>query len=177
MIQVKEDVGTGWNSGPARPRERGGWIVGEACVSIEHTVRILGAAALSATALLASAPIAIGSTAVPGIRAEIARDAYDQAACGYWLGDGASRDLAWIEETVRPTESQRASFDAFRAAVQQAQETMRAACRAGPSDEPEVVPREIEAMLMAFAIICPAFDALYAQLTDYQKVHLYEAME
>ncbi|WP_342239424.1 Spy/CpxP family protein refolding chaperone [Inquilinus sp. OTU3971] len=146
-------------------------------MSIEHIVRVLGAAVISVTTVLGSASVAVGSTAAPGVRAEIARDAYDQAACGYWVGDGAARDLARIEETVRPTEGQRGSFHAFRVAVQQAQETMRAACRAGPSDETEVVPREIEAMLLAFAIICPAFDALYAQLTDYQKTRLYEAME
>lgn len=145
-------------------------------MSIEYTVRSLRSAALAAAVVLGSVSTATASTEAPGVRAEIARDAFDQAACGYWLGDGTAQDLAWIAETVRPTGSQRAAFDSFSVAVHQAQETMRAACRAGSTDETEVLPAEIQAMLHAFAIICPAFDELYAQLNDEQKVRLYEAM-
>lgn len=148
-------------------------------MSIRDIARLLRSAALAVAVVLGSVSIAaapVDAPFGPGDRTEVARDPHGMVVCSYWLGDGAARDLAWIEGIVRPTESQRASFDALELAVQEAQETMRAACRAGPSDEPEELPREIEAMLLAFAIVCPAFDTLYAQLSDEQKSRLDDAM-
>lgn len=148
-------------------------------MSIRDIVLFLRSAALAAAAVLVSASIAVGSIDAPmgpSDRSEVTPDPHGMAVCGYWLGDGAARDLAWIKAIVRPTESQRASFDALQLAVQEAEETMRAACRSGPSDEPEELPREIEGMLLAFAIICPAFDTLYGQLSDDQKTRLDDAM-
>jgi hypothetical protein len=141
--------------------------------------RLLQAATLAGLLALGGGSIAAASVDAPagsGDRTEVLPDPHGMAACGYWLGDGAARDLSRIRAAVRPTESQRAAFDALELAVHQAQETMRAACWAGPSDEPEELPREIDAMLLAFAIICPAFDALYAQLSDDQKSRLDDAV-
>jgi len=148
-------------------------------MSIQNIVLVLRSAALAAAAVLVSASIAAGSADAPvglGDRSAVTPDPHGIAVCGYWLGDGAARDLAWIKDIVKPTESQRTSFDALELALQEAQETVRSACRAGPSDEPEELPREVEAMLLAFAIICPAFDAFYGQLSDEQKSRLENAM-
>jgi hypothetical protein len=141
--------------------------------------RLLRAATLAGLVVLGGGSIAAASVDAPigrGDHAGALPDPHGMAVCGYWLGDGAVRDLSRIRAVVRPTANQHAAFDAFELAVQQAQETMRAACRAGPSDEQEELPREIDGMLLAFAIICPAFDALYAQLSDDQKSRLDDAM-
>jgi hypothetical protein len=142
--------------------------------------RLLQAATLAGLLVLGSGSIAAASVDAPagsGDRTEVLPDPHGMAPCGYWLGDGAARDLSRIRAAVRPTEGQRAAFNALELAVQQARDTMRAACSAGPTDEPEELPREIDAMLLAFAIICPAFDALYAQLSDEQKSRLDDAMD
>lgn len=144
-------------------------------MSIRDIVLLLRSVLLATAVWLGGTSIAAASVDAPA-GADIAPDPHGIANCGYWLGDGATRDLAWIKEIVRPTESQRASFGAFELAVQEAQETVRAACRAGPTDEPEELPREIEAMLLAFAILCPAFDTLYSQLSDEQRARLDDAM-
>ena len=148
-------------------------------MSIRDIVVMLRSAVLAAAVVFGGTSVAAASVDAAvgfGDGTDIAPDPHGIALCGYWLGDGAARDLAWIKEIVRPTEIQRASFDALETAVQEARETVRAACRAGPTDEPEELPREIEAMLLAFAIVCPAFDAFYTQLSDEQKGRLDDAM-
>ncbi|WP_342238586.1 Spy/CpxP family protein refolding chaperone [Inquilinus sp. OTU3971] len=178
LIQVKDEIGTGWNSVPARSACRQS-VAGGTAMSIRDIVALLRSAVLAAAAVLGGTSIAAASVDAPvglGDRTEVTRDPHGMAVCGYWLGDAATRDLAWIKEIVKPTEGQRASFDALELAVQEAQETMRAACRAGPSDEPEELPREVEAMLLAFAMIYPVLDAFYGQLSDDQKSRLDSAM-
>ena len=148
-------------------------------MSTASMIRFLQAATLAGLLVLGSGSIAAASVDAPGgsgDHTEVLPDPHGMAACGYWLGDGAAQDLSRIRAAVRPTEAQREAFNALELAMQQARDMMRAACWAGPSDEPDELPREVDAMLLAFAIICPAFDALYAQLSDDQKSRLDNAM-
>jgi hypothetical protein len=88
--------------------------------------------------------------------------------------------VAWrmsvIEEAVRPSEAQRAAFDALKDASKKAADTMAASC---PRDYPsngsarlEAMERRLDAMLAGVRTVRPAFDAFYASLTDDQKRRL-----
>jgi hypothetical protein len=81
-----------------------------------------------------------------------------------------------FEQFIKPTEAQRAKFDAFKAASAKAAETMRAAC---PAETPRTMPARMEAMekrmdamLQAVKIIRPALDEFYATLDSEQKSRL-----
>jgi hypothetical protein len=81
-----------------------------------------------------------------------------------------------LEELIKPTEAQKATFDAFKAASNKAAEIMRAAC---PTEIPLTMPgrmammeKRSEAMLQAIKAVRPALDAFYATLNDEQKAEI-----
>jgi len=81
-----------------------------------------------------------------------------------------------FEQLIKPTEAQRAKFDAFKAASAKAAKTMRAACPAEiPSTLParmEAMEKRMDAMLQAVKIVRPAVDDFYATLDTDQKSRL-----
>lgn len=88
----------------------------------------------------------------------------------------ASWRIGAIEEIVKPTDAQRAAFDALKEASSKAADAMAAAC---PQDYPssssarlEVMEKRLDVMLQAVKTVRPAFDAFYATLTDEQKRRL-----
>ncbi len=93
---------------------------------------------------------------------------------------GAAGMAAWrmsvIEDVVKPSDAQRAAFDALKDASKKAADTMAAAC---PRDYPanasarlESMEKRLDAMLAAVRSVRPAFDAFYGALTDEQKRRL-----
>ena len=81
-----------------------------------------------------------------------------------------------VEQLIKPTDAQRAKFEAFKAASSKAAETMRAAC---PTEIPLTMPARIQAMekrmdavLQAVKIVRPALDDFYATLDSEQKSRL-----
>lgn len=81
-----------------------------------------------------------------------------------------------IERAVKLTEAQRSALDDLRAASAKAIEAMAAAC---PTEFPlsssarmEFMEKRMAAMLQAIKTVRPAFDALYASLSDEQKARL-----
>ena len=94
---------------------------------------------------------------------------------GMFCGDGARVDrvLARLEEHVKPTEGQKASFEEFRTAAKTAANKVKGAC---PIESPRNVTEQfgmaekrLEAALEAIRIVRPAADKLYASLADEQK--------
>jgi hypothetical protein len=77
---------------------------------------------------------------------------------------------------IRPTEAQRAKFDALREASAKAAEAIANACpREFPRSAParmELMEKRLETMLQAVKTVRPAFDALYADLDEAQKARL-----
>jgi len=96
--------------------------------------------------------------------------------CGPRLAGMVAEHLAWIEETVVPTEAQRPSFEALKATAERAREVMRAACSSPSGDTlPErldAMQDRLEAMLQAMTIVRPAFTSFYGTLDDAQKSRL-----
>jgi hypothetical protein len=93
---------------------------------------------------------------------------------------GAAGFSAWrtseIERLVRPTDTQKASFDAFKDASEKAVQIMRDAC---PRDFPtsaldrlNLMEKRVGAMTEAIKTVKPAFEAFYSSLTDDQKHRL-----
>jgi hypothetical protein len=84
--------------------------------------------------------------------------------------------ISRLEQLIKPTDSQRAKFDAFKAASAKAAETMRNAC---PTEIPSTMPARMQAMekrtdgmLQAIKIVRPALDDFYATLDAEQKSRL-----
>jgi LTXXQ motif family protein len=93
---------------------------------------------------------------------------------------GAAGLAGWridqIERVVRPTDAQRTALDDLRAASTKAAEALASAC---PREVPQsstqrldFMEKRMEAMLQAIKTVRPAFDALYASLSDEQKARL-----
>ena len=93
---------------------------------------------------------------------------------------GAAGMAGWrieqIERAVRPTDAQRTALNDLRAASTKAAEALAGAC---PSEVPRssterlgFMEKRMEAMLQAIKTVRPAFDALYASLSDEQKGRL-----
>jgi LTXXQ motif family protein len=98
------------------------------------------------------------------------------AMCSPRAAGLASWRIGAIEEIVKPTEAQRAAFDALKEASSKAADAMATAC---PQEYPpsssarlEVMEKRLDAMLQAVKTVRPAFDAFYAVLTDEQKRRL-----
>ena len=98
------------------------------------------------------------------------------ARCGPGANEWAEWRIDAIERTVRPTEAQRAAFDALKDASNKAADIVAAACpRAFPSSAAArlaATETRLEAMLQALKTVRPAFDAFYATLNDAQKARL-----
>lgn len=81
-----------------------------------------------------------------------------------------------IERAIQPTEAQRLALTELKTASTKATEIISAAC---PRELPqssaarlEVMEKRLDAMLEAVKTVRPAFDALYASLSDEQKARL-----
>jgi hypothetical protein len=81
-----------------------------------------------------------------------------------------------IERAIKPTEAQKSALNELRSASAKAAEAVAAAC---PTDFPKTssdrlafMEKRAEAMLQAIRTVRPAFDALYATLSDTQKSSL-----
>jgi hypothetical protein len=93
---------------------------------------------------------------------------------------GAAGLAGWridqIERVVRPTDAQRAALSDLRAASTKAAEALAGACpRDVPASSAErlsFMEKRMEAMLEAIKTVRPAFEALYASLSDEQKARL-----
>jgi hypothetical protein len=100
---------------------------------------------------------------------------------GFGYGRMCSPDAAgfadWrmkdLERTLELTDPQRELFDVFKKAASGATEIIHESC---PLDfavtapaRMEAMEKRMDAMLRALKIVRPAFDALYAALTDEQK--------
>jgi hypothetical protein len=82
-------------------------------------------------------------------------------------------DIDAIERAVRPSEAQRAALDELRAISAKAGDAVRKACPGKPPATPlarlDMVERRLDAMLGAIRTLRPAFQSLYATLSDEQK--------
>lgn len=99
-----------------------------------------------------------------------------RGACSPAAAGLAPWRMSVIEDVVKPTDSQRAQFDALKDASKKAADTMTAAC---PRDYPptasarlEAMEKRLDAMLGAVRTVRPAFDSFYASLTDDQRRRL-----
>jgi hypothetical protein len=81
-----------------------------------------------------------------------------------------------LEQVIKPTDTQRAKFDEYKAASSKAADAMRNAC---PTDLPttavgrmEAMEKRMDAMLQAVRTVRPALEAFYATLSDEQRARL-----
>jgi hypothetical protein len=78
-----------------------------------------------------------------------------------------------IEHSVHPTEAQRASLNALKAATDKAAETLKASCPTEipltPSARLAVVGKRLDTMLSAVKSVHTALDGFYSSLSDEQK--------
>ena len=93
---------------------------------------------------------------------------------------GAAGFAEWridrLEQVIKPTDTQRAKFDEFKAASNKAAEAMRIAC---PTEIPntmvgrmQAMEKRIDAMSQGVKIMRPALEEFYATLSDEQKAKL-----
>jgi hypothetical protein len=94
---------------------------------------------------------------------------------GMFCGGGqrADRILERLEERIKPTEGQKASFEEFKGAAKTAADKVKSAC---PVESPRNVPEQLgmaekrlEAALDGIRTVRPAAEKLYANLSDEQK--------
>ena len=99
------------------------------------------------------------------------RGACNPAAAGHF-GWRAER----LAELIKPTDAQRPKFDDFKSASIKAADVVREACRADVPEtiigRTEAMEKRLEAMLQAVRMVRPALEALYATLSDEQKLRL-----
>jgi hypothetical protein len=92
-------------------------------------------------------------------------------------GPRAARFIEWrldqIEQAVRPSDAQRPAFNDFKAAVQKAEEIVRASCPAElpltPTGRLDVMEKRLEAMLQGVKTVRPALETFFKSLDDEQK--------
>jgi len=99
-----------------------------------------------------------------------------RGVCNPAATDFAERRAVRLAELVKPTEAQRATFDAFKAASVRSAQMMRAAC---PKEVPQTIvgraeatEKRMDATLQAVRAMRPALEAFYATLSDEQKARL-----
>ncbi len=84
--------------------------------------------------------------------------------------------VRWIEQVVRPTETQRAALNDLQSASSKAIATMSAACKteapATTKAELEMMDSRLETMSQAVKTLRPAFDAFYASLDSQRQQRL-----
>jgi hypothetical protein len=99
---------------------------------------------------------------------------------GRMCGPNAAGFAEWrvsrLESLIKPTESQRESFDAFKKASVSAGEILREGCSmdfaATAPRRVEAMEKRMDAMLRAAKIVRPAFETFYATLNPEQKAIL-----
>ena len=88
----------------------------------------------------------------------------------------AEHHVERFEELTKPTDAQRSSFEAFKAASIKSADIMRGVCQAEPPTtivgRTEAMERRADAMLQAVRTVRPALEAFYAALSDEQKARL-----
>jgi hypothetical protein len=84
--------------------------------------------------------------------------------------------VRWIEQVVRPTETQRAALNDLQSASSKAIATMSAACKmeapATTKAELQMMENRLEIMSQAVKTMRPAFDAFYDSLDSKQQQRL-----
>ena len=84
--------------------------------------------------------------------------------------------VRWIEQVVRPTETQRAALNDLQSASSKAIATMATACKpempTTTKAELEMMDSRLETMSQAVKTLRPAFDAFYASLDSKQQQRL-----
>jgi LTXXQ motif family protein len=95
------------------------------------------------------------------------------SVCSAAMANASTRMLEHLEERVKPTDGQKASFEEFKAAAKTAAGKVKTAC---PIESPRnvserlgVAEKRLEAALDAVRTVRPAADKLYASLSDEQK--------
>lgn len=92
-------------------------------------------------------------------------------------GSGQSTATGWptaeIEQTVHPTDAQRAKLTALEAATAKAADLLKSACPTGspltPPARLAAAGQRLEALLQAIKTVRPALDDFYGSLSDEQK--------
>jgi hypothetical protein len=129
----------------------------------------LGAVALAAGATFAAAQYGKGWRGHGMHRAGLS------FGIGISCGDGprADRMLERLEQRIKPTDGQKASFEEFKVAAKTAAETVKSGC---PIEQARNMPEQfgmaekrLEAELAAVRTLRPAAEKLYASLSDEQK--------
>ena len=129
----------------------------------------LGAVALAAGATFAAAQYGKGWRGHEKHRAGLS------FGIGISCGDGprADRMLERLEQRIKPTDGQKASFEEFKVAAKTAAETVKSGC---PVEQARNMPEQfgmaekrLEAELAAVRTLRPAAEKLYASLSDEQK--------
>ena len=129
----------------------------------------LGAVALAAGATFAAAQY------VKGWRVHGMHRAGLSFGIGISCGDGprADRMLERLEQRIKPTDGQKASFEEFKVAAKTAAEKVKSGC---PIEQARNMPEQfgiaekrLEAELAAVRTLRPAAEKLYASLSDEQK--------
>ena len=84
--------------------------------------------------------------------------------------------VRWIEQVVRPTETQRAALNELQSASSKAIATMSTACKAEipatTKAQLEMMDARLDVMSQAVKSLRPAFDAFYASLDRQQQQRL-----
>jgi hypothetical protein len=88
----------------------------------------------------------------------------------------APRLIERLQRTIKPTDAQKAEFEALKAALSSAEATVKATCPTDPATVDHTPPalfsnleQHLTAMLSAVKTVRPAFETLYAKLDDKQR--------
>src|ERR1700682_782626 len=130
----------------------------------------LGVVVLVTGATFAAAQYGMGWRGGHGMRGE-GRSFQMSMFCGD--GSRVDRMLERLEEQVKPTEAQKATFAEFKAAAKTAADKVKGACPVeaarNVSERFGMAEKRLEAALDAVRTVRPAADKLYASLSDEQK--------
>ncbi len=114
------------------------------------------------------------AVAAPEDEEAVSRDKGDLTKlCGKKEPDVVGVPMASIEKTVRPTDAQKAAFDAFKDASEKAAGVLTADCPTykalTPTGRIEAMEQRLDAMIKALDTVSPALTTFYDGLSDEQK--------
>lgn len=91
----------------------------------------------------------------------------------------ATRMIGRMESQIKPTDAQKPEFEAFKAAVTKAQDSLKASCPKDgdvvdttPPGRLAAMETHLAGMLNGLQTVRPAFDALYAKLDATQQAEI-----
>ena len=104
------------------------------------------------------------------------RSGFGAMMCGPRAAGMAEWRMERIESATRPTDAQRTALNELRTASTKAADLIASACPhefpATSSARLELMEKRLQAMLQAVQTVRPAFEALYASLSNEQKARL-----